>query len=71
MFFGSSLVNCYDMKGKCLGSIKLKAKNLTKCVIDKYRKNTMYITSAYKNLTKKNYDKKFDGFIFKVKNKLI
>lgn len=70
-FFGSSLVNCYDMKGKCLGSIKLKAKNLTKCVIDKYRKNTMYITSAYKNLTKKNYDKKFDGFIFKVKNKLI
>ncbi len=70
-FFGNSLVNCYNMDGKRLGSIKLKAKNLTKCVIDKYRKNTMYVTSAYKNLTKKTYDKKFDGFIFKVKNKLI
>ena len=38
MFFESSLVNCYDMNGKCLDSIKLKAKNLTKCVIDSYRK---------------------------------
>ena len=59
------------MNGKLLGSIKLKAKNLTKCVIDKYRKNTMYVTSAYKNLTKKTYDNNFDGFIYKIKNKLI
>tara|TARA_Y100000816_G_C26090336_1_gene576116 strand:+ start:1046 stop:1873 length:828 start_codon:yes stop_codon:yes gene_type:complete len=70
-FFGCSSVNCYNMNGKLLGSIKLKAKNLTKCVIDKYRKNTMYVTSAYKNLTKKTYDNNFDGFIYKIKNKLI
>ena len=31
----------------------------------------MYVTSAYKNLTKKTFDKKFDGFVTKVKNNLI
>ena len=36
------------MDKKRLGSIKLKAKNLTKCVIDKYRKNTMYVEKTLK-----------------------
>ena len=38
------------LKGKLLNIIKLKAKNVTICTLDNYRKNTLYVTTAYKNL---------------------
>ena len=70
-FFGNSSLRSFNMKGRLLNTLKLKAKNLTKCVLDGYRENTMYITTAFKNLNKKTYNKKFDGFIYKINSKHI
>ena len=69
--FGDSKIKCYNLRGKFLNSIKLKAKNITNCTMDGYRKNILYITTAYKNIGLNKSKKIYDGCIFEVKNKFI
>ena len=69
--FHGACISVFDKKGKKIHKINFPAKNITNCTFGGKNANELFVSSATKSMSKKDYDKfRYSGSFFSVKTNI-
>jgi sugar lactone lactonase YvrE len=69
--FGGACITVYNLKGKKIHKIELLAKNITNCTFGGTKRNEIFVTSALKDMKKKEIKKyNLSGSLFHIKTNI-
>jgi xylono-1,5-lactonase len=69
--FGGACITVYNFKGKKIHKVELLAKNITNCTFGGTKRNEIFVTSALKNMKKREINKyNLSGSLFHIKTNI-